>query len=227
MDIFKSIFTINDGLANFGFLICMAGSLVLGFIIAVCNRYNNRYNKSLSFALVLLPVIVQAIIAMVNGQLGAGIAVAGAFSLIRFRSAPASARDITSIFLAVSVGIANGMGYIGIAVLLTIVVCIISIILSKTNFGAVRDNERDLKVVIPESLNYEDVLDPVMRKYTTRHELVRVKTTNMGSLYNLHYHITLKPEVSEKKFIDELRIYNGNLEISCARPDSKNDSERI
>ena len=119
------------------------------------------------------------------------------------------------------------MGYIGIAVLLTIVVCIISIILSKTNFGAVRDNERDLKVVIPESLNYEDVLDPVMRKYTTRHELVRVKTTNMGSLYNLHYHITLKPEVSEKKFIDELRIYNGNLEISCARPDSKNDSERI
>ena len=181
MDIFKSIFTINDGLANFGFLICMAGSLVLGFIIAVCNRYNNRYTKSLSFALVLLPVIVQAIIAMVNGQLGAGIAVAGAFSLIRFRSAPASARDITSIFLAVSVGSANGMGYIGMAVLLPIVVCIISIILSKTNFGAVRDNERDLKVVIPESLNYEDVLDPVMRKYTTRHELVRVKTTNMGS----------------------------------------------
>lgn len=227
MDIFKSIFTISDGLASFGFLICMAVSLVLGFVIAACNRYNNRYTRSLSFALVLLPVIVQAIIAMVNGQLGAGIAVAGAFGLVRFRSAPASARDITSIFLAVSVGIANGMGYVGIAVLLTLVVCIISLILSKVNFGAVRDNERDLKVVIPESLNYEDVLDPVIQSYTTRYELVRIKTTNMGSLYNLHYHITLKPDVSEKKFIDELRVYNGNLEISCARPDSKDDSTHI
>lgn len=226
-DIFKSIFAINDSLSAYGFLICMAVSLILGFFIAACNKLNNRYTRSFSMSLVLLPVIVQAIIALVNGQIGAGIAVAGAFSLVRFRSAPASAREITNIFLAVAVGLANGMGYIGISVLLTAVVCLVSIILSYTNFGAVKSNERDLKIVIPESLNYEDVFKPLLEKYTSHHELVRVKTTNLGSLYNLHYHITLRNGVKEKDFIDELRIYNGNLEISCELPDSRANGDKL
>ena len=136
VNIFSSLFSATDSLTLRGYLICMAVSLILGIIIAACNTFRNRYTKSLTVTLVLLPVIVQAIIAMVNGQLGAGIAVAGAFSLIRFRSAPAQARDITSIFLAMSVGLATGMGYIGIAILLTIVVCVANIISLWTIIGS-------------------------------------------------------------------------------------------
>ena len=205
----------------------MAVSLILGIISAACNTFRSRYTKGLTVTLVLLPVIVQAIIAMVNGQLGAGIAVAGAFSLIRFRSAPAQARDITSIFLAMSVGLATGMGYIGIAILLTIVVCVANIILSDTKFDSVKSGERVLRIVIPESLNYEDVLEPVFAKYTTSHELIKVKTTNIGSLFQLRYRITLRNGVSVKAFIDELRIYNGNLEISCSLPESGNSGDTI
>ena len=227
VNIFSSLFSATDSLTLRGYLICMAVSLILGIIIAACNTFRNRYTKSLTVTLVLLPVIVQAIIAMVNGQLGAGIAVAGAFSLIRFRSAPAQARDITSIFLAMSVGLATGMGYIGIAILLTIVVCVANIILSYTKFGSVKSGERELRIVIPESLNYEDVLEPVFAKYTTSHELIKVKTTNIGSLFQLRYRITLRNGVSVKAFIDELRIYNGNLEISCSPPESGNSGDTI
>lgn len=227
MNIFSSLFSATDSLTLQGYLICSAVSLVLGIIIAASNTFRNRYTKSLTVTLVLLPVIVQAIIAMVNGQLGAGIAVAGAFSLIRFRSTPAQARDITSIFLAMSVGLATGMGYIGIAILLTLIVCSVNLILSCTKFGSVKSGERVLMIVIPESLNYEDALEPVFEKYTSSHELIKVKTTNIGSLFHLRYRITLRSGISEKAFIDELRIYNGNLEISCSLPETGNNSDMI
>ncbi len=226
VDIFSSLFSATDSLSLGGYLICTAVSLVLGVIIAATNTFRNRHTQSLTVTLVLLPVIVQAIIAMVNGQLGAGIAVAGAFSLIRFRSAPAQARDVTSIFLSMAVGLATGMGYIGIAVVLTLIVCLVNILLSFTRFGAAKNGERDLKIVIPESLNYEDVFEDVFKKYTSHHELIKVKTTNIGSLFHLSYRVRLRSGVSEKDFIDELRIYNGNLEISCSVPGS-NGSDNI
>ncbi|MCH5279133.1 MAG: DUF4956 domain-containing protein [Christensenellaceae bacterium] len=219
-DIFDSLFSSADAMTMGNYFICMLVSLALGALIAVCSMYKpTTRSRSLTVSLVLLPMIVQTIIALVNGQVGAGIAVAGAFSLVRFRSAPASARDITSIFLAMAVGLANGMGYIGIAVILTVVVLVVNFLLAALGFGGATQRERDLKIVIPESLNYTDAFDDLFRKYTSRHELLTVKTTNMGSLYKLSYHIVLKNPNREKEFIDAIRCRNGNLEIICSLSD--------
>ena len=221
-NVIDSIFSTTSTLTAGGFIVCLLVSLALGVLIAVCSRYRNRPSKSLSVSLVLLPMIVQTIIALVNGQLGAGIAVAGAFSLVRFRSAPASAREITSIFLAMAVGLATGMGYIAIAVILAVFVLLVDIALASINFGKAGSAERDLKIVIPESLSYDEVFNDIFSTYTSRHELIRVKTTNMGSLFKLTYQITLRDARKEKEFIDKLRERNGNLEITCARPGNGN-----
>ena len=207
-NVIDSIFSTTSTLTAGGFIVCLLVSLALGVLIAVCSRYRNRPSKSLSVSLVLLPMIVQTIIALVNGQLGAGIAVAGAFSLVRFRSAPASAREITSIFLAMAVGLATGMGYIAIAVILAVFVILVDIALASINFGKAGSAERDL--------------NDIFSTYTSRHELIRVKTTNMGSLFKLTYQITLRDARKEKEFIDKLRERNGNLEITCARPGNGN-----
>ena len=215
-NVIDSIFSTTSTLTAGGFIVCLLVSLALGVLIAVCSRYRNRPSKSLSVSLVLLPMIVQTIIALVNGQLGAGIAVAGAFSLVRFRSAPASAREITSIFLAMAVGL------IAIAVILAVFVLLVDIALASINFGKAGSAERDLKIVIPESLSYDEVFNDIFSTYTSRHELIRVKTTNMGSLFKLTYQITLRDARKEKEFIDKLRERNGNLEITCARPGNGN-----
>ena len=217
-NVIDSIFSTTSTLTAGGFIVCLLVSLALGVLIAVCSRYRNRPSKSLSVSLVLLPMIVQTIIALVNGQLGAGIA----FSLVRFRSAPASAREITSIFLAMAVGLATGMGYIAIAVILAVFVLLVDIALASINFGKAGSAERDLKIVIPESLIYDEVFNDIFSTYTSRHELIRVKTTNMGSLFKLTYQITLRDARKEKEFIDKLRERNGNLEITCARPGNGN-----
>ena len=169
-NVIDSIFSTTSTLTAGGFIVCLLVSLALGVLIAVCSRYRNRPSKSLSVSLVLLPMIVQTIIALVNGQLGAGIAVAGAFSLVRFRSAPASAREITSIFLAMAVGLATGMGYIAIAVILAVFVLLVDIALASINFGKAGSAERDLKIVIPESLIYDEVFNDIFSTYTSRHE---------------------------------------------------------
>ena len=214
-NVIDSIFSTTSTLTAGGFIVCLLVSLALGVLIAVCSRYRNRPSKSLSVSLVLLPMIVQTIIALVNGQLGA-------FSLVRFRSAPASAREITSIFLAMAVGLATGMGYIAIAVILAVFVLLVDIALASINFGKAGSAERDLKIVIPESLIYDEVFNDIFSTYTSRHELIRVKTTNMGSLFKLTYQITLRDARKEKEFIDKLRERNGNLEITCARPGNGN-----
>ncbi len=209
------------------FLICLLTALVIGVIIAVVSRIKSRQSKSLSVALVLLPVIVQTIIMLVNKEFGAGLAVAGAFSLLRFRSAPASARDLVLITLAVAVGLACGLGCIGIAIILALIVLAILTVLSILGFGKSRGGERILNIVIPESLNYNDVFTEIFRRYTKHCELIRVKTTNMGSLYKLRYEITLRDVSEEKEFIDALRVRNGNLEISCSIPETNKAREVI
>ena len=203
------------------YFLCLAAALGLGLVIALVARYKNRQSASLTVALVLLPVIVQTIIMLVNKEFGAGLAVAGAFSLMRFRSAPASARDMVLIALAVAVGLACGMGVLGIAVILTVLVLAALFLMGIFGFSKVGENERVLRIVIPESLDYDDVFSDLFRKYTKKSELLRVKTTNMGSLYKLKYAITLKDPSKEKAFIDELRVRNGNLEISCTRPEAE------
>ena len=196
------------------FLLSFAISLALGFVIAGLYMFRSHYSKSFVMTLVMLPAVVQVVILLVNGNLGVGVAVAGTFSLVRFRSVPGTAREITSIFLAMAVGLAAGMGYLGIAVLLVVVLGAVSMILTITSFGDQR-NRKDLLITIPESLNYTDVFDDILKSYTKNWELVQVKTTNMGSLYKLTYQIEMKDTSEEKKMIDELRCCNGNLEISC------------
>ena len=196
------------------FLLSFAISLALGFVIAGLYMFRSHYSKSFVMTLVMLPAVVQVVILLVNGNLGVGVAVAGTFSLVRFRSVPGTAREITSIFLAMAVGLAAGMGYLGIAVLLVVVLGAVSMILTITSFGDQR-NRKDLWITIPESLNYTDVFDDILKSYAKNWELVQVKTTNMGSLYKLTYQIEMKDTSEEKKMIDELRCCNGNLEISC------------
>lgn len=196
------------------FLLSFAISLALGFVIAGLYMFRSHYSKSFVMTLVMLPAVVQVVILLVNGNLGVGVAVAGIFSLVRFRSVPGTAREITSIFLAMAVGLAAGMGYLGIAVLLVVVLGAVSMILTITSFGDQR-TRKDLRITIPESLNYTDVFDDILKSYAKNWELVQVKTTNMGSLYKLTYQIEMKDTSEEKKMIDELRCCNGNLEISC------------
>ena len=196
------------------FLLSFAISLALGFVIAGLYMFRSHYSKSFVMTLVMLPAVVQVVILLVNGNLGVGVAVAGIFSLVRFRSVPGTAREITSIFLAMAVGLAVGMGYLGIAVLLVVVLGAVSMILTITSFGDQR-TRKDLRITIPESLNYTDVFDDILKSYAKNWELVQVKTTNMGSLYKLTYQIEMKDTSEEKKMIDELRCCNGNLEISC------------
>lgn len=199
------------------FLLCTAASLMLGALIALIYMFRNSVSKQFAVTLALLPVIVQVIITMVGGNLGTGVAVAGAFSLVRFRSVPGDGKDICSIFLAMAVGLATGTGYIGIAAILTVVVGLMSMLYTATRFGETRSADKELVVTIPENLDYTGIFDDLFSEYTGSHELVRVKTSNMGSLYKLTYHITLKDQTQEKAFLDELRCRNGNLDIVCGK----------
>ncbi|SCP97167.1 DUF4956 domain-containing protein [Anaerobium acetethylicum] len=199
------------------FLVCMVCSLVLGSVIAwIHSRYNSS-SKGLVMTIALLPAIVQVVIMLVNGNLGTGVAVMGAFSLIRFRSVPGSAKEISSIFMAMAVGLATGTGYLITAVIFVVIIGGASILFNVTKFGESDCEEKELKVTIPESLDYSGIFDDLFEEYTKKHELVKVKTANMGSLYKLEYRIRLKNAAAEKAFIDGLRCRNGNLEISCGR----------
>lgn len=195
-------------------------SLGLGSAIAAVHTYRNSYTKSFLLTILLIPAIVQLIIMMVNGNLGAGVAIMGAFSLVRFRSIPGNARDIGTIFLAMTVGLASGMGYIGYAVLFLLVVETITVLFISLN--KTTDNEKELKITIPENMNYTGLFDDLFNTFTRKTKLESVKTTNMGSLYELRYTISLKDELREKEFIDALRCRNGNLNISCGIKPSTN-----
>ncbi|MGI6202273.1 MAG: DUF4956 domain-containing protein [Eubacteriales bacterium] len=201
------------------FLLCMFFSLLLGTLIGIVYTYKNTYTRSFIVSLALLPAIVQTVIMLVNGNLGTGVAVMGAFSLVRFRSAPGTAKEIASIFMAMAVGLATGTGYIGFAVLFTLIMCAALLLFTLTRFGEPKRHfsERELRITIPESLDYTGVFDDIFEKYTDKCELVKVKTSNLGSLYKLDYLIDLKDPAQEKEFIDELRCRNGNLEITCGK----------
>ncbi len=203
------------------FLICLLSALVLGVLNALVFSFRSRHSGSLPFALVLVPPIVTLVIMMVNGNIGAGLGVAGAFSLIRFRSAPGSARELSGLFIGTAVGLACGMGYVGIAALFFVIVALTVIALTLMRFGENSRSYRHLKITIPENLDYDGLFDDIFEKYTSSHELVKVKTTNMGTLYELDYHIHIKGGEIVKDFIDELRCRNGNLNIICGRESDK------
>ena len=197
------------------FFICTAVSLLLGVGTALVAMYRAHTTQSFAVTLAILPAVVQLVIMLVNGNLGAGVA--GAFSLVRFRSAPGTAREIGALFLAMALGLATGMGYVWLAALAFVVLGAVMLLLMAVNFGAPRASERVLKVTIPEGLDYEGLFDDLFEQYTSSHTLERVRTSNMGTLYELTYRVTLPGETVPKAFLDDLRCRNGNLNITCGR----------
>lgn len=212
---------ISSGLTLSTFLICTLTSLVLGIGIAFVGMYRSRSTQSFAVALAILPVVVQLVIMLVNGNVGAGVAVAGAFSLVRFRSVPGTAREIGVLFMAMAIGLATGMGFVGLAVISFIIISAVILLLTAVGFGKAPAAERSLRITIPENLDYEGLFDDVFAKYTKSAELIKVKTSNMGTLYELQYGIVLKSENVPKEFLDELRCRNGNLNIVCGREAQK------
>lgn len=198
-------------------LICTVASFVLGVGIAYVYMFRNQYNKNFVVTLALMPVMIQIVIMLVNGNLGTSVAIVGAFSLIRFRSIAGTARDIGTIFFAMAIGLATGMGYISFAVFIAAIVGLMSVILNAVPFGVIKQENQDLKIVIPETLDFEGVFDDVLKKYTNEYSLNQVRTTNLGSLFELSYVIQLKDKGKTKEFIDELRVRNGNLNIICSK----------
>lgn len=199
------------------FLMCLFSALILGVLTALVFSFRSKHSDSLMLALALLPPIVTLVIMMVNGNIGAGLAVAGTFSLVRFRSAPGTAREICGLFMSTAIGITCGMGFIGIAAVFYLVMAAFLLLLTFFRFGEAASSQRQLKITIPENLDYDGLFDDIFDKYTSQHELVKVKTSNMGTLYELTYSINLKTSDVSKQFIDDIRCRNGNLNIVCGR----------
>ena len=213
---FTAVISVTD------FLLCLGGALVLGLVMAFAYMYRTRYTKSFVVTLALLPAVVCIVIMMVNGNVGAGVAVAGAFSLVRFRSVPGTAKEICTLFLAMGAGLIAGMGYLGFAALFTLVMCIIFLLYSHLDFGAKKNTAayKTVTVVIPEDLDYTGVFEDIFEAYTKSFDLTRVKSTNMGSMFKLTYDVVLRDVTKEKEMIDKIRCRNGNLEITVSRQET-------
>lgn len=207
--IFESI---GAGITPKAFFLGLAVSLLCGILVALCASFRTRTTRSFIISLILLPMIVHTVITMVN-DVSTGIAVMGAFSLVRFRSVPGKARDIVSIFLAMTAGLACASGYVWVALAFTVAVCAVYLILAFLPMG---ETSAQLRIMTPESLRYAHEFDDLFAEYTTSHRLIKAKTTNMGSLYKLTYRVRLKDPEKNQEFIDKLRCRNGNLEISIS-----------
>ena len=205
-------------------LICIAASLLLGILVAAIHMIRNVYTKNFVITLAVLPILVQSVIMLVNGNLGTGVAILGAFSLIRFRSVPGGSREITSVFWSMGIGLATGMGYVGYVVIFSIIVALFLTLLYTVPFGDRQaTSERELKVTIPEDLDYPQLFDDLFEKYTHSAKLTSVRTTTMGSLYELRYQLLLKDQAQEKQIIDEVRVRNGNLPVVLGKLTANRD----
>ena len=210
------VIDIND------FLLCVGCSLIIGLIIAFTYMFKTKCTQSFVMTLALLPTIVCIVIMMVNGNIGTGVAVAGAFSLVRFRSAQGTAKEIGMLFMAMGSGLIAGMGYLAYAILFTLIMCGMCFLLNIIKFGELKNAilYKTIRITIPEDLDYTNVFEEIFEKYVKRYELITVRTTNLGSMFTLTYDIVLKVKNSEKEFIDELRCRNGNLEISISKQET-------
>ncbi|MDD3187640.1 MAG: DUF4956 domain-containing protein [Bacilli bacterium] len=211
---FESI--LGDTLTFGSVFLCIITSLVLGLIISYVHMQSERYSKNFIIVLSLLPLLVQVVIMMVNGNLGTSVAILGAFSLIRFRSMPGTSRELLSIFLAMAIGLSTGMGQIVFAFIFTVIASMMILIFTKSTFGDRKIKNKILKIVVPEDLDYTTIFDETLDKYTIAYTLNKSKTTNMGSLFELTYSVNLK-DVNEKEFLDEIRCKNGNLLVMLSQ----------
>lgn len=219
---FNSLF--NDGIiSSIDIFLCLGVALVTGFIFSTMCFYKTKSTKSFLIATSLLPMVVTLVIVLVNGNIGTGIAIAGAFSLVRFRSAPGTAKEICVIFVSMAAGLAFGMGYLGYGALFMIIAGLALILFESFNIWEKKIDikEKIIKITIPEDLDYNEIFDTLFEKYTTKFEIIRVKTINMGSMFKISYQVTLKDAKQEKDLIDEIRCKNGNLEVSIQRVDYK------
>lgn len=218
--LFDSALTVSISPAEF--FLCVAVSLVIGLILCAMTMWRTNSSKSFALTLAILPAVVCVVIIMVNGNLGTGVAVAGTFNLVRFRSAPGSAREIGSIFIAMGAGLITGMGYLGYALLFALILGGATMVYSALDLGSSKRalRFRTLHITIPEDLDYDGVFDPILERYALRYSLTQVKSTNMGSLFKLTYDLTLRQPGQEKAFLDELRLRNGNLELSLSHQDT-------
>ena len=201
-----------DGLTLKNYFLLTAAALLCGALVAFAAGFRTRASTGFLTSLVLLPMIVETVILMVNGNVGTGVAVMGAFSLVRFRSVAGRAREISAIFLSMTVGLALAAGYLFVAIFVAITVSCLMVLLPMLPFR--RERAQELRITVPESLQFSDAFEDIFEKYTATHALLAVKTANMGSLYKLHYRIEMKDRHTAKSMIDELRCRNGNLEIS-------------
>ena len=223
-NVFKGLFDtdLTTVISVTDFLLCLGTSLVIGIVMALVYMYRTRYTKSFVVTLALLPAVVCVVIMMVNGNIGAGVSVAGAFSLVRFRSAPGSAKEIVTIFLAIGTGLIAGMGYLGFAALFTVIMCAMLLIYNAFAGNAKSEAvNKTIKITIPEDLDYSGAFDDIFAEYTKKNELIKVKTTNMGSMFRLTYNVTLKDATKEKEMIDRIRERNGNLEIMVSKQENR------
>lgn len=215
---FTSLYNSATGITLNTFLVCVCAALGLGALIALACCFRTPHTASFAVTLALLPAAVAVVIMMVNGNLGAGVAVAGAFSLVRFRSTPGTAKEIGGIFLAMAAGLACGMGYPVFGAIFAGIMCAALMVYTMIGFGGRRDASvcRVLKITVPEDLDYPTAFDDLMEKYTNQVRLTQVKTSDLGSLNRLTYELVLKKPGTEKELIDALRCRNGNLEISMS-----------
>ena len=200
-------------------LICIVVAIILGGVISFIHKITTKTNPNFLITLAILPALVQIVIMLINGNLGTSLAVAGAFSLIRFRSMPGNSKEIISVFWAMAVGLGLGMGYVIYTIIITLIIAVVMVILSKAMTNLQDVSERKLKIIIPENLDYENVFEDIFEKYINKVELLKVKTTNMGSMYELVYRVSLKKSVKEKDLMDEIRCRNGNLLVMLERPE--------
>ncbi len=205
----------NTTVSYTGFLLPVAASLLLGLIFAMAYMYRSRRSRSLIATMAVLPAVVCVIIMAVNGNIGAGVAVAGAFGLVRFRSAPGTAKEITAIFIAMTTGLLCGMGFLIYAAIFVLIMSLVLVLYSFIGFGE-EDNSlrKSLRITVPENVDYTKEFEEIFDQYTTSRKLLSAKTSGMGSLFKLSYDITLKDPSVEKALVDELRVKNGNLEIA-------------
>lgn len=208
---------LTDPITLGSFLICIVSALILGTAAALVFSAGSKYTSSWKFSIALLPAVVSVVIMMVNGNIGTGLAVAGTFALVRFRSQPGSARELTGLFFAVALGLMCGNGHIGIAVIFFIVMAIATLLLTKVHFGEASAAVQMLKITIPEDLDYETIFDDLFEKYCKSVNRIRVRTVNVGTLYELTYDVVLKNPDDTKAFIDDIRCRNGNLNIILGR----------
>lgn len=220
--IFDSLFDSVDSMGPQEFIICVAVALAIGAVISVIYMFRNNYSKSFALTIAILPAIVAVVIMVVSGDIGAGIAVAGAFSLVRFRSAPGSAKEIVIIFLAMATGLLIGMGFIAYAAIFAAIIGLVILVCNTMKFTERKSEqaEKVLRITIPEDLDYTSDIDSVIDEYSSSMELVSVKTVNMGSMFKLTYNVTLKDLSKQKELIDKIRVRNGNLEVALMRRDT-------